>query len=315
MGTHDGVVTYDAEPGGRMRISDLAARCDVTTHALRVWERRYGLFDPARTDGGYRLYDSYDLHRLLVFRRLVDDGRRAADAARLALSKVPITTDGAIATDGTRHGVPAPGIPGLVESADRLHTALIDLDEQRARAVLTRLADELPVEIVLPEIVVPVVQRLGVDWLDGRLPISQGQFSFNLLRHEIVALGGPPDAETKGVVWLACPPREAHDIILLVAAALLRRLRWNVVYFGANTPLTDLTAAARSRPPQVVLLAAQRSTVLHSSRAALAELAAAAPVALAGHGVRRELAEGVGATHLRGGISSALAELDDYRKG
>ena len=87
------------------------------------------------------------------------------------------------------------------------------------------------------------------------------------------------------------------------------------MYFGANTPLTDLTAAARSRPPQVVLLAAQRSTVLYSSRAALAELAAAAPVALAGHGVRGELAEGVGATHLRGGISSALAELDDYRKG
>lgn len=314
MGTGRGVDTHDAEPASRMRISGLAARADVTTHALRIWEKRYGLFDPARTEAGYRLYDSHDLHRLLVFRRLVDDGRRAGDAARLALSKVPIAEDGDGVTSDRRDG-PRGEIPDLARAADDLHTALMSLDEARAREVLVRLGNSLPIEVVLAEVVMSVVQRLGVDWLEGRLPVSRGQFSFNLLRHEIAQLGGPAQPDTEGEVWLACPPREAHDLVLIVAAALLRRLAWKVVYFGANTPLTDLTAAARTRPPNVVLLSAQRSMVLHSSRAALAELTATCPVALAGHGVRRELADGVGAAHLRGGISSALLELDVYRKG
>ena len=310
----DGVDSREVVPAGRMRISGLAARADVTTHALRVWERRYGLFDPARTEAGYRLYDSHDLHRLLVFRRLVDDGRRAGDAARLALSKVPIAEDGEPVAVVWR-GACEPEVPDLSAGADELNTALTMLDERRARTALTRLTHSLTVEIVLAEIVIPVVQRLGVDWIEGRLPVSRGQFAFNLLRHEVVRLGGPAQPDAAGVVWLACPPREAHDLVLLVAAALLRRLKWQVVYFGANTPLCDLTDAARSRPPDVVLLSAQRSVVLHAARASLSELTAACPVALAGHGVRRELTESVGASRLRGGITSALAELDMYRKG
>lgn len=318
MGVGGGEVDAVGEAAARMRISDFAGRADVTTHALRVWERRYGLFDPARSESGYRLYDGNDLHRLLVFRRLVDDGRRAGDAARLALAEVPLDdlVQGSRIAAGTQLAS-GDSVPDLAESADELHSALMSLDESRTELVLGRLVEKLPLEVVLAEIVVSALQRLGVDWLEGRLPVVHGQFAFHLLRHQVIRLGGPPEKRTRGVVWLACPPREAHDIIVVVAAALLRRMRWNVSFFGANTSVTELVRAARCVPggaPDVVLLSAQRSTVLHSSRMELAELAATCPVALAGHGVRREMAESVGATHLRGGISSALTDLDVYRK-
>ena len=53
---------------------------------LRMWERRYAIVEPARSDGGYRLYDDPALRRLSAMRSLVDSGWTAREAARRVLS-------------------------------------------------------------------------------------------------------------------------------------------------------------------------------------------------------------------------------------
>ena len=45
---------------GRLRIGELSRRHAVTPDVLRVWERRYGLLRPERTEGGFRLYTFED---------------------------------------------------------------------------------------------------------------------------------------------------------------------------------------------------------------------------------------------------------------
>ena len=48
----------------RLRIGELARRTHVSPDVLRAWERRYGLLDPQRSDGGYRLYSGADEERV-----------------------------------------------------------------------------------------------------------------------------------------------------------------------------------------------------------------------------------------------------------
>ena len=46
------------------RIGELSRRSGVSVDLLRAWERRYGLLEPARSDGGFRLYSDDDVERV-----------------------------------------------------------------------------------------------------------------------------------------------------------------------------------------------------------------------------------------------------------
>src|SRR6187402_2579554 len=62
-------------------IKQAAARAGLTVPVLRAWERRYGIVSPARTPGGYRLYDDAAIDRVRAMRRLVDSGMTPSAAA------------------------------------------------------------------------------------------------------------------------------------------------------------------------------------------------------------------------------------------
>src|SRR6187431_1991425 len=62
-------------------IKEAALRTGLTEPVLRAWERRYGVVTPARTAGGYRVYDETALRRLRSMRRLIADGWSASSAA------------------------------------------------------------------------------------------------------------------------------------------------------------------------------------------------------------------------------------------
>src|ERR1700746_705477 len=46
--------TPDGPP--MLRIGELSRRLGVSDHVLRAWESRYGLLQPVRSAGGFRLY-------------------------------------------------------------------------------------------------------------------------------------------------------------------------------------------------------------------------------------------------------------------
>jgi PAS domain S-box-containing protein len=64
-----------------MRIGELARRTGMEAGTLRAWERRFGLLEPTRTQGGQRQYSEADVVRILAVRRLIDEGLTVASAA------------------------------------------------------------------------------------------------------------------------------------------------------------------------------------------------------------------------------------------
>ena len=47
-----------------LRIGELSRRLGVSDHVLRAWENRYGLLQPVRSPGGFRLYSEADEWRI-----------------------------------------------------------------------------------------------------------------------------------------------------------------------------------------------------------------------------------------------------------
>src|SRR6186997_1092964 len=70
-----------------LRIGELSRRLGVSDHVLRAWESRYGLLQPVRSAGGFRLYSEADALRVRRMQAHLGRGLSAAEAARAVLGE------------------------------------------------------------------------------------------------------------------------------------------------------------------------------------------------------------------------------------
>ncbi|MET9275719.1 cobalamin B12-binding domain-containing protein [Kribbella sp. NPDC003557] len=275
-------------PGG-LRIGALSKRAGVSEHVLRAWESRYGLLSPTRSPGGFRLYSDADVRRVQRMRAYIADGLSAAEAARAVLAEPD--------------GAPAAADPLLVRMAEaggtaRLRSALDDLDERAAHAVLDQLFGALTVEAVIREVLMPYLRELGDRWERGDVTVGQEHFASNVIRSRLAALSTGWGAGHGPRALLACPPGELHDIALLSFGLVLRRSGWRVVFLGADSPMADVERTAGALGPDLVMLSASDRSRFDAIRPELVQLSHGRSVALAGAGASMELAATVGAQYV-----------------
>ncbi|MCP5142769.1 MAG: MerR family transcriptional regulator [Chromatiales bacterium] len=70
------------------RIGAVSRLTGVPADTLRVWERRYQVVTPQRTEGGSREYSEEDVARLGLIKRLVDSGDSISAVAALGLGQL-----------------------------------------------------------------------------------------------------------------------------------------------------------------------------------------------------------------------------------
>lgn len=284
-------------PGGApvLRIGELSRRLGVSDHVLRAWESRYGLLQPVRSAGGFRLYSEADESRVRRMQAYLGEGLSAAEAARAVLGE----DNGAQAEPGRAAG-PHRAPPAASELSSDLRQALDAFDEPAAQAVLDRLISDLSLAAVLRDVVLPYLTELGERWQRGTASVAQEHFASNLIRGRLAGLArGWGNGHGPRAV-LACPPGELHDLALMAFGIVLNRNGWRIDYLGTSTPVDELTRTVDARRPDLVVLAATRPETLEPLRPALAALARRAPLALAGAGATPQMASAVGARLMTG---------------
>ena len=267
------------DPGpGFVRIGELAKRTGVSPELLRAWEQRYGLLEPTRTAGGFRLYGAADEARIRRMQSLVSGGLAAAQAARLILSGEPAPrTVSASATISD-------------EEAANLTASLDRLDEQAANTALDRLFSAYTVETVLQDVVIPYLHRLGERWEVGEISVAQEHFASNLLRGRLLGLAqGWGQGHGPGAI-LACLPGEQHELGLLVFGVALRRRGWRITYLGTDSPIGAVADIARSVLPAVVVLLSMNPDSFLDHARQIEQLANQVQVVIAGRGATPEVA-------------------------
>ena len=292
---------------GLLRIGELSRRVGVSEHVLRAWESRYGLFDPVRSPGGFRLYSEADEQRVRRMQHHLASGLRAAEAARAAIAEG--RTAAAIPSRRRRSDE-----ADLHTSAADLRTALDALDEPAAQAVLDRLMSDFTLTATLRDVVLPYLRELGERWATGEVTIVQEHFASNVLRGRLAGLArGWGNGDGPRAV-LACAPGELHDLPLLIFGIILHRRGWRVDFFGADTPVAELVDGARRNPPDLVVVTAVEPQLLTAIHSDLTQLAAVAPLAVAGAGASPDIADAVGARMLTGDPVTAAEQQHGRRQ-
>lgn len=276
---------------GQLRIGEFARRVGVTPELLRAWESRYGLTQPVRSPGGFRLYRAADAARVERMRRGIDEGLSAAEAARAAL-------------DDER---PSDGL--LEDAAARLLEAIRRYDEATVNSVLDESLAAFGLEHVLSQVVLPTLKEVGDGWERGEIDISREHFASNLIRGRLLALARFWGRGAGPLAILACAPGETHDITLLAFGLVLRSHSWRILFLGADTPIASLAEATETTRPAVVVVTSFDPGPLEAEGAELGRLARLAPLALAGPGATVELCARLGVRRLNGDLVAAAAEV------
>ena len=276
-------ILYTRAVRGYMRIGELARRTGVPETNLRAWERRYGLLDPDRTTGGFRLYADEDVARVQAMQAHLEQGVAASDAARLAL--------------GAARTSEAPPTEELTRSLVR---ALELLDDVAAQATLDRVFSVLSVEGAVRDVLLPAMSGIGDGWEADDGVVAREHFATNLVRGRMLGLARGWDLGGGPRALLACAPEELHDLGLIAFGLALRERGWRVTYLGPSTPFATLAEATSLVDPTLVAVSASAPDRLADAEGQLRTIAAGRRLAIGGPGAGPGLAERVGAEYLAG---------------
>lgn len=277
-----------------VRIGELSRRVGVSTELLRAWERRYGLLRPARSTGGFRLYDLEDEQRVRRMQDHLEQGLSAAEAASLALA-------------GERPSAEAGSSPAA--ALDRLRIALDEFDELEAHAVVDDLLAGFTLDTILRDVLLPYLRELGERWERGEVSVAQEHYASGLLRGRLLGLSRGWGRGVGPHTLLAGAPGELHDLGLIVFGLAARARGWRITFLGQDTPIADVAATAKHLRPELVVVAATTRRRLSSVANELSALAKLAPLALAGAGADAAIAHRVGGRLLEGDPVSAADAL------
>ena len=276
-----------------MRIGELSRRTGVPEASLRAWERRYGLLEPDRSPGGFRLYADEDVERVGAMQAHLARGVAASDAARLALGDARTGGDTA---------------PTQALAADLL-AAFEALDDVSAQATLDRVFSLLSVEGAVRDVLLPVMAAVAADWEDDEAVIAREHFATNLVRSRLLGLARGWDLGGGPRALLACAPEELHDLGLIAFGLALRERGWRITYLGASTPLGTIAEAAALVDPALVVVSASTPERFTGADAALRAISTQRRLGVGGPGAGAELARRVNAEHLDGDPFAAAASI------
>lgn len=230
---------------------------------LRAWERRYGVPNPQRTQGGHRLYSQYEIDMLKWLVARQEEGMSISHAVELWQQ---LEGDGQNPLVSTGTAVAEPMFPHITgERVDDLRDAWIQaclaFDEYQAQHLLARAFALFPLETVCYEVLQQGLTEIGEGWYEGRVTVQQEHFASALALRQMEALmAALPAASRSGRIIVACPPGELHTFSSLLVSLMLRRQGWDVVYLGANVPLDRMEAAVKQIKPVMVVMSAQTLT-------------------------------------------------------
>ncbi|HLH67275.1 MAG TPA: MerR family transcriptional regulator [Solirubrobacteraceae bacterium] len=275
-----------------LRIGEFARRVGVAPATLRAWERRYGLLEPGRSSGGFRLYGAREAQRVAHMRLGLQRGMSAAEAARAALAAADAPAG------AQQRTIDASSASLLDVAAARLLEAIRQYDELTAHAVLDDSLEAVGLELALGGLILPVLRTVGEEWARGSLEVSQEHFASNLIRGRLISLARMWVRGQGPVALLCCPPGERHDIGLLAFGLLLRAHGWRILFLGADTPLQALGGAVTAARPELTVISSVDPARLESQSEAVALIAERTRLALGGPGAQPRICAALGALRL-----------------
>jgi len=218
-------------------IRDLELLTGIKSHTIRIWEKRYNLLSPNRTQTNIRLYADFDLKKILNINILYCNGLKISNIAKL--SELDIKEKVKILTEGKKD-------QNCIIS-QMIH-CMLDFDEEGFEHLIKETTENLGIEVCISEIIYPFLNRTGFLWSFEEINPAHEHFASHLIRRELIlATSQLPKPKNQITFLLFLPNNEWHEIGLLVANYYLRKSGFPTIYLGQSLPYRALKETIEAR--------------------------------------------------------------------
>jgi MerR family transcriptional regulator, light-induced transcriptional regulator len=215
------------------QINDLEKLTGIKAHTIRIWEKRYGMLNPRRTDSNIRYYSANDLKKLLNISILNKNGVKISRIAELSDAEINARV---IEFSNKSNEVE--------DQVQNLIMAMFHLDSVRFEKIITVLYINRGFENTFIDIICPFMSKVGLLWQTGTITVAHEHFASNIIRQKIlVAIDSClplSNNESKRCVMFL-PDNERHELGLLFGYYLLKRNHHAVTYLGSSVPLSSVS--------------------------------------------------------------------------
>lgn len=221
------------------KIKDLEQLTGIKAHTIRIWEKRYGILNPERTETQIRTYSDRELVSLLNVALLNKSGLKISRIAEMSESQV------------VEKIASFKGSYSVDSSYEKLVISLVELDEKLFRNTFSSLIQDCGLEAAFTSHLIPFFDKIGIMWLSGSINAAQEHFISNLIRQLIISEIDKIEIPESNVnpVMLFLPEHEWHEISLLFYQYIFRKMGRATFYLGQSLPYDALLESIEKIQP------------------------------------------------------------------
>lgn len=229
---------------GKYSIKELERLSGIKAHTIRIWEKRYSLIEPERTETNIRFYSDDDLKKIINVSVLNSHGIKISKIVGLSPEELNVQVDKLSETKNKAE------IP-----IDQLVVAMLDLDEEHFEEILAKYVKKYGFEKTVTGIIYPFLEKIGVLWLTGSVTPAHEHFITNLIRQKLIStiatLPIPSKNSHRAILFL--PEGEMHELGLLFHHYIARHNGLRTYYLGQSLPHEELKKIYETHRPHTII--------------------------------------------------------------
>lgn len=214
-------------------IKDLENLSGIKAHTIRIWEKRYNVLEPMRTDTNIRLYDLASLQKLLNITLLHDFGYKISKISKYPPETIPALVR-EIVTNKTAKS----------HAISEFKIAMMNFDQELFFNTYDWLTKEKSFQEIFYDVFLPLMNEMGMLWQTDTITPSHEHFITFLIKQKLLIqteqLQIRKPTKTDKVFVLSLPMNEIHELGLMYLNYEILAKGYKTIYLGESVPIDSL---------------------------------------------------------------------------
>ncbi|MFN3756260.1 MAG: MerR family transcriptional regulator [Flavobacterium sp.] len=214
-------------------IKDLENLSGIKAHTIRIWEKRYNVLQPMRTDTNIRYYDLKALQKLLNITLLHNHGYKISKISKMPDDKIPAMVREIVSDKSAKsHAINA------------FKMSMMNFDQTLFFNTYNNLLSEKSFREVFFEVFIPLIQEIGFLWQTDTISPAHEHFISYLIKQKLlintekVQIQEPTKTDKVYVLYL--PSNEIHELGLMYLNYEIILQGYKTIYLGESVPIDSL---------------------------------------------------------------------------
>lgn len=216
-------------------IKDLENFSGIKAHTIRIWEKRYSILEPDRTESNIRTYSEGELKKILNVAYL---NRNGLKISKIAVLNEDELTQQVISVSSKHDNEDKDFQPG------KMLMSAIRFNEELFKESLSNLTRQHGLEDAYPKYFYPLLEKARILWQTGSLSRAQEQFVRNTIRQVIIMednLIKPPSRRHRSSFAMINTSDTFAENNFLFYKYVLKSRSYDVIFTGGILPASEVT--------------------------------------------------------------------------